>query len=75
MTLIWQALYAQTSSVLWGRASESERLQVVEAFGANTRVLQVTPLATVNCERVWRMFRWRTRVLYWSYLLHVGFVT
>ena len=27
--------------MLWGRATEGERLQVVEAFGANTRVLQV----------------------------------
>ncbi|KAL1526521.1 hypothetical protein AB1Y20_015231 [Prymnesium parvum] len=37
----WQALYVQSSSVFWGRASASERRQVVEAFGKNTRVRQV----------------------------------
>lgn len=36
-----QALYVQTGSALWARATEAERRGVIEAFAANTRVLQV----------------------------------
>ena len=44
-----QALYVQTSSVLWGRATEAERLLTVEAFAPNRRVLQVE-MANANSE-------------------------